>query len=239
MKLGFPNGFAASLSVTLTSRVRRQQKTACIAAGALCLLLVAAPASASVLWEFDQVGSDVVGTFSGSLDLSNAPFNFSGPQNSLGYIQPYNTSLSGGGNVSGAGGTFDSYLLSSGPASFGFGTSTIFASSSTGSLFAIQGPGTSSCCGTPIPGKVYVPEGYGLFSLSGPLSGTVTFAGATFSSLGITPGDYVYSLPNDTITLSFVTPLPAALPLFLSGLGALGLIGWCRKRKSTTPVAAA
>ena len=28
------------------------------------------------------------------------------------------------------------------------------------------------------------------------------------------------------------TPLPAALPLFASGLGALGLLGWRRKRKA-------
>ncbi len=28
------------------------------------------------------------------------------------------------------------------------------------------------------------------------------------------------------------TPLPAALPLFATGLGALGLFGWRRKRKS-------
>ena len=27
------------------------------------------------------------------------------------------------------------------------------------------------------------------------------------------------------------TPLPAALPLFATGLGALGLLGWRRKRK--------
>ena len=28
-----------------------------------------------------------------------------------------------------------------------------------------------------------------------------------------------------------VTPLPAALPLFATGLGALGLLGWRRKKK--------
>ena len=28
------------------------------------------------------------------------------------------------------------------------------------------------------------------------------------------------------------TPLPAALPLFTTGLGALGLLGWRRKRKN-------
>ena len=32
-------------------------------------------------------------------------------------------------------------------------------------------------------------------------------------------------------TPPLVTPLPAALPLFASGLGALGLLGWRRKRK--------
>jgi len=28
------------------------------------------------------------------------------------------------------------------------------------------------------------------------------------------------------------TPLPAALPFFATGLGALGLLGWRRKRKA-------
>jgi len=35
------------------------------------------------------------------------------------------------------------------------------------------------------------------------------------------------------------TPLPAALPLFASGLGAMGLLGWRRKRKSAAAIAAA
>jgi hypothetical protein len=29
-----------------------------------------------------------------------------------------------------------------------------------------------------------------------------------------------------------ITPLPATLPLFATGLGALGLLGWGRKRKN-------
>ena len=33
-------------------------------------------------------------------------------------------------------------------------------------------------------------------------------------------------------------PLPAALPLFATGLGALGLLGWRRKRKNTTAIKA-
>jgi hypothetical protein len=48
---------------------------------------------------------------------------------------------------------------------------------------------------------------------------------------------------GDTITASGVadisqTPLPAALPLFATCFGALGLLGWRRKRKESTAVAA-
>ena len=35
------------------------------------------------------------------------------------------------------------------------------------------------------------------------------------------------------------TPLPAALPLFATGLGAMGLLGWRRKRKAAASLAAA
>jgi hypothetical protein len=34
------------------------------------------------------------------------------------------------------------------------------------------------------------------------------------------------------------TPIPAALPLFVTGLGGLGLLGWRRKRKNAAAVAA-
>lgn len=41
----------------------------------------------------------------------------------------------------------------------------------------------------------------------------------------------------DVVTAS-ATPLPAALPLFASGLGGLGLLGWRRKRKAAAVAAA-
>jgi hypothetical protein len=40
------------------------------------------------------------------------------------------------------------------------------------------------------------------------------------------------SLTDGSETPPGATPLPAALPLFVGGLGALGLLGWCRKRKA-------
>jgi hypothetical protein len=48
----------------------------------------------------------------------------------------------------------------------------------------------------------------------------------------------VSGLPADLIVTNIsgsplsTVPLPAALPLFASGLGALGLLGWRRKRKA-------
>ena len=50
-----------------------------------------------------------------------------------------------------------------------------------------------------------------------------------------------YVLRADTITETLATsakPLPAALPLFATGLGALGLLGWRRKRKAAAALAA-
>jgi hypothetical protein len=38
--------------------------------------------------------------------------------------------------------------------------------------------------------------------------------------------------------LDVTTPLPAALPLFATGLGAVGLLGWRRKRKASAAIAA-
>ena len=45
--------------------------------------------------------------------------------------------------------------------------------------------------------------------------------------------------PTFTGTASAATPLPAALPLFATGLGALGLFGWRRKRKNSAALTAA
>jgi hypothetical protein len=50
----------------------------------------------------------------------------------------------------------------------------------------------------------------------------------------ISPSDKVFITPFSVESLpdASATPLPAALPLFATGLGALGLLGWRRKRKA-------
>jgi len=56
------------------------------------------------------------------------------------------------------------------------------------------------------------------------------------ATLGVTPGTYEWTWgtgadQNFTFEIG-TTPIPAALPLFATGLGALGLFGWRRKRKA-------
>ena len=59
----------------------------------------------------------------------------------------------------------------------------------------------------------------------GPLSPAFwAFGNSTFDSA---PTNYTYSLQQVG-----TVPLPGALPLFVTGLGALGLLGWRRKRNS-------
>jgi hypothetical protein len=61
------------------------------------------------------------------------------------------------------------------------------------------------------------------------------FANGGYSNF--TSFDYAFRTYTDT-SFSSATPLPAALPLFASGLGALGLLGWRRKRKNAAAIAA-
>jgi len=60
--------------------------------------------------------------------------------------------------------------------------------------------------------------------------------GLTFQSVVLSTSRNAFEYANlfalgPTPNENFSTPLPAALPLFATGLGALGLIGWRRKRK--------
>lgn len=76
-------------------------------------------------------------------------------------------------------------------------------------------------------------------SISSPTGSVITTnntsdSGTEFAGYGGnsgSPGSWV-----ETVTSA--TPVPAALPLFAGGLGALGLLGWRRKRKNGAPSAA-
>jgi hypothetical protein len=94
---------------------------------------------------------------------------------------------------------------------------TVFGTPGSLELTAVQ---TGSNLGGPFP------AGTQIFSSPMPLSAATLQA---FSG-----GTTVAQLENDNLDLTPVggTPLPATLPLFATGLGALGLLGWRRKRKA-------
>jgi hypothetical protein len=82
-------------------------------------------------------------------------------------------------------------------------SNSVFSSYPLGVITPTSGPSVLSSFASNIP------IGSGILDLTSMDTGT-------FSATGETPA----------------TPLPAALPLFATGLGALGLLGWRRKRKA-------
>jgi hypothetical protein len=59
------------------------------------------------------------------------------------------------------------------------------------------------------------------------------FNGTVCSASGVIMAyDQPIQVGTWSVTISAETPLPASLPLFAGGLGAIGLLGWRRKRKA-------
>ena len=76
-------------------------------------------------------------------------------------------------------------------------------------------------------GQNFEAESTSLFSLIGGVSYTLEFEGLT------SVGDHTAFIDMVSVDgTAAATPLPAALPLFATGIGAIGLLGWRRKRKA-------
>lgn len=141
------------------------------------------PAQAGYIVTLQQVGSNVVATGTGPIDLTGLTFSRSETGTLSGFMEPVIGVIQTGG---GGTGTVDIYFgLLSGQRIFGSGSGTV-ATSSNGDFVG----GSFQNSGTGFYDELFVPHGY----VSGnALSDSSTYDGATFSSLGATPGTYEWT----------------------------------------------
>jgi len=169
-------------------------------------------AEGSIIMNISQVGTNVVITASGSINLS--ALTLIGQSTSTGNIVPN----SGWANAGPAGvledvydGVPGSFGISGQLLSFGSGPESI-ESSGSGNLFGID--------------QIFIAVPHGYISKA-PLSGSATFNATTLAGLGITPGTYVSTWGTgptaDSWTLNAGTPEPGSLSLIAAGLLLAGL----------------
>ena len=193
----------------------------------LATLALATTAShAAIVISFQQVGANVVETGSGSANLT--ALTLSGPFFGPGQTFPNVQQAIVGPSASGS-----AFTGVSGPSNFGLGGGAL-ASSNSGNTF-----GLVQFFAAP---NLYLPTGY----VSGSaLSGSSTFNGQTFASLGITPGTYLYTWgagpTADSLTVQAIAaPVPEPGSA-LAGLLALGACagGLFRRNRQTERAASA
>jgi hypothetical protein len=178
-----------------------------LAAAVALAIAVGAPRPAEAAFTFTivQQGADVVVTGSGSLNLAGLSPGGGGAVTSL--IKGSAAGLTVAGDI-------ELYQLVSGPLSFGTGAefaATIAAGD------AVYVDGAAQIIG--------VPQGY---VSGGALANSMTFSGASFASLGLTPGTYVWSWGGqtfgDTLTVRIGVPEPASALLLGAALLGLGTL---------------
>jgi hypothetical protein len=175
------------------------------------------PAQAAYITTLVQQGSNVVANGSGTLNLASVSI-IPGTAATEASIQPSIGLLFIGQALNEF---ISNYTGVTGPPNFGNGNSDITASSGSGDIVGVDET-------TPFGARVLtVPEGY----VSGSaLFESTTWNNQTFSSLGVTPGTYVWTWGSgasaDSFTLNIegvaaAVPEPSSFLLFGGGLAAL------------------
>lgn len=207
------------MSKFLTLRLRRFVPFGLLAFAAAALLAPAANATPYVV-KLVQQGNNVVATGNGAFDLTGltsigGQYTYAGMGSSIGYLSVgLNSSFST---------HFDGYSGLTGPASFGNG-SLAPSTNGIGDPVSIEGGAL----------WLFVPYGYQTDTV---LSSTAIWDNASFASLGLTPGIYVWTWGTGAdqsfmlnIGNAVGVPEPAALGTFGLGLLLIGAFVGLRRR---------
>lgn len=158
--------------------------------GALALLSIFSQKSRADIAIVAQEGANgVVFSYTGSLRESELGNSF--PSTLIGEVRPQSPEVQFAPNGGGSNNGVDVYYnaMSSRPADFGSGFSS-YPTTFTGDYFGVD------------YSNVMLPD---VYNDNAPISGTMTFTGATFSSMGMTPSNgipYVWRLTNgETVSL--------------------------------------
>jgi hypothetical protein len=201
-----------------------------------------APANADTFsWSYSGTAFSGTGTDTGSGTLTTGSLAStcgSPPVGSCSYVNPPHTTTSGS-TITGITGTWDGFTITGlvTPELFDHNNNVLYLSPNATLLDASANgdPGglaffVSNYTGNnvTVPTNVVVELFFDTtFSAYAALTGNTSFG---CCSLG-TEGDF-------SVTSVSPVPLPAALPLFATGLGVLGVLGWRRKRKAAAIAAA-
>jgi PEP-CTERM motif len=181
------------------------------AIGAALLIGLSAPSAwAGYVVDLTQVGSDVVASGSGRIDLTDLTSEGS-PGILAAGIQPNI------GFIAVASGIASVFSGISGPSTFGTGGDFTQPTNFSGDPVTIS-----------ISEGLGVPDGY---TSGSPLSDTSTYDGATFASLGVTPGRYEWTWgsganQNFTLVIGGAVPEPSIWAMMLLGFAGLGFAGY-------------
>jgi hypothetical protein len=190
-----------------------------VAVLALAIMGLTGNAKAGVVINIDQVGPNVVTTGSGAFDL--ADFGIPGNTNSQAIMVPSGPEpwmIVGSPTQINA----DIYIPVTGPANFGGGENSA-PTTGVGDTFGLEAGEA-----------LIVPHGY----VSGTaLNATDTYAGQTFSSLGLTPGTYTWTWGTgahaDSLTVNVGTAsVPEPSSLVLSGIAVAGVMAYMWRRRT-------
>lgn len=163
----------------------------------------------------EEVGSNVVATGSGAINLKG--LTFTSLVQAPAFMRPEAATISLSQGIG------DGYRDFSGPSSFGSGSDT-FASSSSGDFVGIDNISV-------VESVLWVPRGY----VSGDLlSSSSRYTNETFASLGVTPGTYIWRWGNGqnqnfTLIIGGAGVPDSGTTISLLGFGLLGLAALRRK----------